>query len=113
MKFPKTRKRGKGSRKAGKKSRRKAGSRTVEKKKALEKISQQVKKIKEKKKKKKEKEVKLKDSPIYVPSQDVLDAEKKAKESKAVLGDLEERLAKVQEEKRLRKLLKQQKRAQK
>tara|TARA_Y100000389_G_scaffold79637_1_gene76406 strand:- start:486 stop:626 length:141 start_codon:yes stop_codon:yes gene_type:complete len=33
MKFPKTRKRGKGSRKSGKKSRRKAGSRTVEKKK--------------------------------------------------------------------------------
>lgn len=124
MKFPKTRKRGKGSRKAGKKSRRKAGSRTVEKKKALEKISQQVKKIKEKKKKKEEKKKKEKQlllkSPLYVPDQDVLDAEKeaelareKAKESKAVLEGLEERLAKIQEEKRLKKLLKQQKRAQK
>lgn len=55
IKFPKTRKIGKGSRKAGKKSRRKAGSRTVEKKIALEKISQQVKKLKKTKKKKEEK----------------------------------------------------------
>jgi predicted mannosyl-3-phosphoglycerate phosphatase (HAD superfamily) len=69
-------------------------------------------------KKKKEKQLLLK-SPIYVPGQDVLDAEKeaklareKAKESREKLEKLKEKLEKLKEKNRLRKLRKEQREAQ-
>lgn len=99
MKFPKTKKRGKGSKK-GKKSRKKAGSRTAEKKKALETITQQVKKIKEKNKKKKEKELK---KPTSADRERLNNAIREAQEAKENEEELHRRIEEIKNDPNLNK----------